>query len=69
MVGYIGRTRKNVTHAGNGREAHLAGLPNLKVDGYCAETSKVFEYLGCFGTGVQVRPIGINPFVKLIKHS
>ena len=26
LLVYIGRTRNNVTHAGNGREAHLAGL-------------------------------------------
>ena len=45
---YIGRTRSNATHAGKGTEVHLAGLPNLKVDVYCAETNKVFEYLGCF---------------------
>ena len=30
---YIGRTRNNVTHAGNGREVHLPGVPNVKVDG------------------------------------
>jgi hypothetical protein len=37
-----------VTHAGNGREVCLDRVPNLKVDGYCAETGEVFEYLGCF---------------------
>ena len=29
---YIGRTRNNVTHAGNGRKVHLPGAPNLKVN-------------------------------------
>jgi hypothetical protein len=54
---YTRRTRKNITHAGNGREVHLPGLPNVKIDGNCAETREVFEYLGCFGTGVDVCPI------------
>jgi G:T-mismatch repair DNA endonuclease (very short patch repair protein) len=50
-LAYIGRTRNNVTHAGNGREVRLDTVPNLKVDGYCAETGEVFEYLGCFWHG------------------
>jgi hypothetical protein len=37
---YIGRTRNNVTHAGNGREVHL---PKLKC---IFQTNEVFEYLG-----------------------
>jgi hypothetical protein len=45
---YIGRTRDNVIHAGNGREVHLARVPDVKVDGYCEETNEVFEYLGCY---------------------
>ena len=47
-LAYIGRLRSNVTHACNGREVHLARLPNLKVDGCCEEANEVFEYLGCF---------------------
>lgn len=42
-LAYIGRTRINVTYAGNGREVHLPGIPNVKFDGYCTQTSKVFE--------------------------
>jgi hypothetical protein len=38
-LAYIGRT-KNI-HAGNGREVHLAGVPNVKVDGYCEHTNEV----------------------------
>ena len=45
---YMGRTRINVTHAGNGREVHLLRLRNVKVDGYFEETNDVFEYVGCF---------------------
>ena len=47
-LAYIGRTRNNVSHAGNGREVHLPRISNVKFDGYCEETNEVFEYLGCF---------------------
>ena len=47
-LAYIGRTKNNVTHTGNGREVYLAGVPNMNFDGYCSETNEVFEYLGCF---------------------
>jgi hypothetical protein len=53
---YIGRTRDNLTHAGNGREVRLAGLPNLKVDGYCADTKDVFEYLAYLWHGCPCMP-------------
>jgi hypothetical protein len=36
-LAYIGRTHNNVTHAGNGREVHLATVPNVNIDGYCAK--------------------------------
>jgi len=55
-LAYIGRTRNNITHSGNGREVHLAGVPNVKVDAYCAETREDFEYLGCFWHGCQCMP-------------
>ena len=51
----VGRT-KTIILAGNGREVHLAGLPNVKVDGYCRETNEVFEYLGCFWHGCLRMP-------------
>jgi len=41
----MGRTRKIIL-AGNGREVHLVGVPNVKVDGYSRETNEVFEYVG-----------------------
>jgi hypothetical protein len=44
---YMGRTRR-IIHAGNGREMHLPGVHNVKVDAYCQETKEVFKYLGCF---------------------
>jgi G:T-mismatch repair DNA endonuclease (very short patch repair protein) len=50
---YIGRTRNNIIHDGNGREVHLPGVSNVKVDGYCAMTREVLLYLGCFWYGWQ----------------
>ena len=47
-LAYIGRSRNNITHAGNGRDVHLFGVPNVKIDRYCAEKNEIFEYLGCF---------------------
>jgi len=38
-LAYMGRTRK-IIHAGNGRDVHFAGVPNVKVDGYCREKMK-----------------------------
>jgi hypothetical protein len=68
-LAYIGRTRNNVTHAGNGREVHLSRVPNAKLEGYCAETNEIFEYLGCFWHGcLPVCPIGTRPLATLLKH-
>jgi len=47
-LAYIGLTRNNIVHIGNGREVHLDLVPHVKVDGYCRKTNEVFEYLGCF---------------------
>jgi hypothetical protein len=54
-LAYIGRTRK-IIHAGNGREVHLAGVLNVKVDGYRQETNEGLEYLGCFWHGCLCMP-------------
>ena len=67
-LAFIGRTRNNVPHAGNGRNVHLTGLPNLKVDGYCEGTNEVFNYLGYFRMGVPVCPIDTSPLAKQMKH-
>ena len=66
-LAYIGWTMNNITHAGNGSEVHLPRVTNAKVDGYCADTREVFEYLGCFGSGVNVCPIDISPSATLTK--
>ena len=41
-LAYIGRASNNITHAGNGGEVHLSRGPDVKADGYCAETREVF---------------------------
>jgi hypothetical protein len=40
-----------IMHARNGREYRLPELPNFSVDGYCAETRTVYEFLGCYYHG------------------
>jgi G:T-mismatch repair DNA endonuclease (very short patch repair protein) len=42
---------ENILHARNGREFRLPELPHLRVDGYCPQTRKVYEFLGCFWHG------------------
>ena len=43
-----------IMHARNGREFRLPELPRYSVDGYCAETQTVYEFLGLFRTAVNV---------------
>jgi len=35
-------------------------VPNVKFDGFCAESREVFEHLVCFGIGVNFCQIDIN---------
>ena len=55
-LAYIGQTRDDVIHAGNGREVHLPRVPNVKVDGYSPNTQEVFEYLVCYWHGCPCMP-------------
>jgi hypothetical protein len=41
-----------IQHGRNGREYRLPELPRYSVDGYCAETRTVYEFMGCFTTGI-----------------
>jgi len=41
-LAYIVQTRKNIVHAGNGRDVHPAGVPNVKLMG-TLQTNEVFE--------------------------
>ena len=62
-LAYIGQTRDDVIHAGNGRKVHLPRVRNVKVNGYSPQTQEVFEYFGCYWHGFPCmtnrhRPIG-----------
>jgi len=39
------------------REFRLPELPRYSVDGYCAETKTVYEFLGCFWHGCKCKPM------------
>ena len=45
-----------IMYATNGREYRLPELHRFSVDGYCAETRTVYEYLGYFFHGCKCRP-------------
>ena len=45
-----------IMHVRNGREYRLPELPNYSVDGYCAESKTVYEFLGCFLHGHTCQP-------------
>ena len=57
-LAFIGQTRNDIIHAGNGREVHPRGVPKIKVDGYTPKTKEVFEYLGSFWHARRHKPIG-----------
>jgi len=37
-LAYVGHTKDDIIHAGNGREIHLPCVPNVKVDRYSPKT-------------------------------
>jgi hypothetical protein len=45
-----------IQHCRNGREYRLPELPAYSVDGYCAESKTVFEFLGCLWHGHICQP-------------
>ena len=45
-----------ILHARNVREYKLPELPHYIVDGYCAETRTVFEFMGFFWHGCKCLP-------------
>jgi len=53
-LAYIGRN-KNIMHAGNAREVHLAGVPNVNLMGIFKTLMKS-GYLGCFWHGCFCTP-------------
>jgi len=46
-----------IMHASNGLEFRLPELSRYSVDGYCAETKTVYEFLGCFWHGCKCQPM------------
>jgi len=46
----------HIQHARNGREFRPPELPHFSVDGYCAETRTVYEFLGCYYHGCMCQP-------------
>jgi G:T-mismatch repair DNA endonuclease (very short patch repair protein) len=53
-----------IMHARNGSEYRLPVLPHFSVDGYCAETRTVYEFLGCFYHGHTCQPYRDIPTVN-----
>ena len=48
--------RCHIQHARNGREYRPPVLPHYSVDGYCAETRTIYEFLGCYYHGCKCQP-------------
>jgi len=46
----------HIQHARNGRENRPPELSHYSVDGYCAETRTVYEFLGCYHHGCKCQP-------------
>jgi len=49
-------------HCRNGREYSLPDLPNISVDGYCPETKTIYEFFGCFSTGIHANRSGMSSY-------
>jgi len=47
----------HIQHARNGREYRPPELPHYSVDGYRAETRKIYEFLGCYYHGCKCQPL------------
>jgi hypothetical protein len=54
-------TESKIIHAGNGREMHLQGVPNVKLTGIVKRQKKFLSISVVFGMGVIACPIDINP--------
>jgi len=46
----------HIQHARNGREFRPPELPHYSVDGYCAETRTIYEFLGYYYQGCKCQP-------------
>ena len=47
----------HIQHARNGREYRPPELPHYSVDGYCAETRTIYEFLECYYHGCKCQPL------------
>jgi len=45
-----------IQYARNGREFRPPEFPHYSVDGYCAETRTIYEFLGCYFHGCKCQP-------------
>jgi hypothetical protein len=46
----------HIQHGRNGRVYRLPELPNLSLEGFCAETKTVYEFNGCYWHGHTFQP-------------
>jgi len=46
----------NIQHVRNGREFRPPELHHYRVDGYCAETRTIYEFLGCYYHDCKCQP-------------
>ena len=53
-----------ITNGRNGREYRLPELPEYSVEGYCAESKTVYEFLGCFWHGHTCQPFRDVPTLR-----
>jgi G:T-mismatch repair DNA endonuclease (very short patch repair protein) len=53
----------HIRHGRNGREYRLPELPNLIIDGFCAETKTVYEFKSCYLHGHSFQPFRDIPTV------
>jgi hypothetical protein len=58
-----------IQHGMNGREFRLPELPRLSVDGYCAETKRVYEFNGCYHHGHTCMPYRDTVTLTRWRHS
>jgi hypothetical protein len=56
LLNVVQEEGSTIQHARNGREVRLPEVPRFSMDGYCADTGNVFEFMGCFFHGCNCQP-------------
>jgi hypothetical protein len=65
----------HIQHAANGREYRPPELAHYTVDGYCAETRTVYEFLGCYYHGCKcqrfrhVKTLGVDTLAECYEQT